>query len=266
MPITDNSGRRFAPAADVIKPWGDDPALFYGFLGRSGGVSRGAFATLNLSPLVGDHQADVQTNWGRLLSGLPPHIVVSRLNQVHQNLVITGNRDTARELVEADGQVTAEPGLLLGIFTADCVPILLHDPRSNVVGALHAGWRGVVSNIASAGIAAMLQSGAQARRVRAALGPAIGPCCFEVGDEVSDRFRREVVDSGSYIHPADKPAKSMIDLKGIIQAQLGRAGIEPGHIADVGLCTKCNSHRFFSRRALGGRASGLQLSYIGLRS
>lgn len=266
MPITDNSVKRFALTADVIKPWGEDPALFYGFLGRRGGVSGGAFATLNLAPQVGDRQADVQTNWGRLLSGLPPRIVVSKLNQVHQNLVIAANRDTARELVEADGQVTAEPDLLLGIFTADCVPMLLYDPGSNMVGALHAGWRGVVTDIVRAGIAAMTRGGAQPSRVRVALGPAIGPCCFEVGNEVTERFRGEVAGSGAYIHPAGKPAKSMIDLKGIIQAQLRRAGIEPGQIVDVDLCTKCNSDRFFSRRAVGGRASGLQLSYIGLRS
>lgn len=250
----------------MIRPWGEDPALFCGFLGRGGGVSRGAFATLNLAPLVGDDEANVETNWRRLLSALPPHIVVSKLNQVHGNLVITANRHTVRERLEADGQVTAEPNLMLGIFTADCVPILLHDPGSNVVGAFHAGWRGVATDIANAGVAAMLHAGAQVSRLRAAIGPAIGACCFEVGDEVSERFRREVPDSGPYIRPTGKAAKSIIDLKGIIKTQLGRAGIDSGQIMDTGLCTKCHADRFFSKRAVGGQATGLQLSFIGLRS
>jgi YfiH family protein len=266
MQIKAESGGSFDLAACVIKPWGEHRALFHGFLGRRGGVSRGAFATLNLSPLIGDDRADVEANWHRLLSALPPHIVVSQLNQVHRDLVITANRDTARERVEADGQVTAEPDLLLGIFTADCVPILMHDPGSNVVGAFHAGWRGVAANIANAGVAAMGRSGAPASRIRVAIGPAIGACCFEVGNEVSERFRHEVPDSGSYIRSAGKAAKSMIDLKGIIRAQLGRAGIDPGRVVDSGLCTRCNSGRFFSRRAVGGQVTGLQLSFIGVRS
>jgi YfiH family protein len=253
-------------AGAAIRPWSNDDTVFHGFLGRTGGVSRGAFSTLNLSHLVGDEKPSVDANWNRLLRTLPPHIVISELNQVHRNLVIIANRETARGRLEADGQVTMEPGLMLAIFTADCVPVLMHDPVLKAVGALHVGWRGAVANIADAGVTALTKLGARPSHISAALGPAIGGCCFEVGAEVAERFRTEVAGCAPHIRAGAKPGKSMIELKGIIRTQLERAGLESAKILDSAPCTRCHADRFFSRRAVGGQTTGLQLSFVGLRA
>jgi len=266
METADESEGRGVVVGDAIGPWSNDDTVFHGFLGRTGGVSRGAFSTFNLSHRVGDEKPNVEANWKRLLTTLPPHIVISELNQVHRNLVIIANRDTARGRPQADGHVTIEPGLMLAIFSADCVPVLMHDPVLKAVGALHVGWRGVVANIAHAGVAAMTKLGARAPHISAAaMGPAIGACCFEVGDEVGERFRSKVAGCAPHIRAGSKPGKSMIDLKGIIRAQLEGAGLEPAKISDSGPCTRCHADRFFSRRAVGGQLTGLQLSFIGLR-
>src|SRR5271170_685239 len=176
---------------EILRAW-PDSAIRHGFIGRSGGASTGAFASMNLSYWVGDDERAVNANWDRLRRELPPLELVARLNQVHGNVVPAATRDTAGLRPAGDGLVTAEPGVMLGIYTADCVPILMVDAKRKIAGALHAGWRGVIADIAAAGVHAMSQLGGRAADIHAAMGPSIGSCCFEVDAELGGRFGREI--------------------------------------------------------------------------
>jgi polyphenol oxidase len=146
-------------AVEILRAW-PDASICHGFIGRSGGVSTGAFTSMNLSYWVGDDDRAVDTNWERLRREVPDLKLVARLNQVHGNVVHAATRDTAALRPPGDGLVTAEPGVMLGIFSADCVPILMVDSKHKIAGALHAGWRGVIGDIADAGVRAMVQLGA----------------------------------------------------------------------------------------------------------
>jgi len=243
---------RNSGAVEIVRAW-PDASICHGFIGRSGGVSTGAFASMNLSYWVGDDERAVDTNWQRLRREVPDLNLVARLNQVHGNVVHAATRDTATLRPAGDGLVTAEPGVMLGVFSADCVPILM----------MHAGWRGVISDIANAGIHAMSQLGAHASDIRAALGPSIAQCCFEVDADLGDRFSREIDGARNHIR-AGHPGKAFIDLRAIVRDQLERARLVPANIASVGPCTRCASDRFFSRRAAGGKTTGLQMSFVGL--
>jgi YfiH family protein len=237
--------------------------LWHGFLGRHGGVSRGPYESLNFSYLAGDSVADVHENWRRLQACFPPATEFVLVHQVHGNRVHVVDAQSRGVTAIADGMVTAQRGVILGVLTADCVPVLLFDEQAQVVGALHAGWRGVLAGIAAEGVKAMTALGANPARIEAALGPAIGACCFEVGIDVADRFTTELVDAQRHVLPAGQ-TKAFIDLKGVLRDQLVRAALAPIAITDVPICTRCSNARFFSRRAAGGGATGLQLSFIGL--
>jgi polyphenol oxidase len=181
---------------------------------------------------------------------------------VHGNDVHAATRDTAGLRPAGDGLITAEPGVILGIFTADCVPILMVDTKRKVAGALHAGWRGVIADIAAAGVRAMVQLGARASDIRAAMGPSIGPCCFEVDADLGDRFSHEIVGASNHIK-VGRPGKAFIDLSAVVRDQLERSGLAAANITSVGPCTRCTADRFFSRRAAGGKMTGLQMSFVG---
>lgn len=252
---------RNSGAVEIIRAW-PDASICHGFIGRAGGVSTGAFASMNLSYWVGDDERAVDANWKRLRSEVPALELVARLNQVHGNDVHAATRDTAGLRPAGDGIVTAEPGVMLGIFTADCVPILLVDAKRKIAGALHAGWRGVIADIARAGVHAMVQLGARASDIRAAMGPSIGQCCFEVDAELGDRFSNEIEGARNHTR-AGRPGKAFIDLRAIVRDQLERAGLARANIASVGPCTRCASEQFFSRRAAGGKTTGLQMSFVG---
>ena len=248
-------------AVEILRAW-PEASICHGFIGRAGGVSTGAFASMNLSYWVGDDERAVDTNWERLRRRVPALKLVARLNQVHGNVVHAATRDTAALRPPGDGIVTAEPGVMLGIFSADCVPILMVDSKRKVAGALHAGWRGVIADIADAGVRAMDQLGARASDIRAAIGPSIGSCCFEVDAELGDRFVSKIAGARNHTR-AGRPGKAVIDLRAIVRDQLERAGLAPANIASIGPCTRYAPDRFFSRRAAGGKTTGLQMSFVG---
>jgi polyphenol oxidase len=248
-------------SVEILRAW-PDPSICHGFIGRSGGVSTGAFASMNLSYWVGDDDHAVDSNWDRLRREVPDLKLVARLNQVHGNVVHAATRDTAALRPPGDGLVTSEPGVMLGIFSADCVPILMVDSKRKIAGAFHAGWRGVISDIAGAGVHAMTELGARVADIRAAMGPSIGQCCFEVDAELGDRFGREIEGARNHTR-AGRPGKAFIDLRAVVRDQLERAGLSPANIASVGQCTRCASDHFFSRRAAGGQITGLQMSFVG---
>ena len=245
----------------VLIAW-NTPRLAHGFLGRLGGVSVGPYESLNLAYWVGDDSAHVDANWRRLreVIGNDP---IARCRQVHGKSVRIVTRENIAAKPEGDGMVTAEPGILLAVASADCVPILMVDERCEIVAAIHAGWRGVIAGIAEEGVRAMENLGARPGEIRAALGPSIGQCCFEVDQELADRFAREVAGSERHSRPG-RIGKSHLDLRAIVTDQLVRSGLPRESITNVGPCTKCAEDRFFSRRAEA--SSGLQVSFIGIRA
>jgi len=250
-----------AESPPILRVW-PEPTIVHGFLGRRGGHSVGVYESMNLSQFVGDNPADVDANWTRLRAMQPAGIIFARLNQVHGNAVRVVTRANAAERPPADGMATREAGVGLGIFTADCVPILMTSPQSKVVCALHAGWRGVIAGIAGEGVRAMERLGAPVRDIRAALGPSIGPCCFEVDAPLADRFLAEI--PAAVNHARDgRPGKAYLDLRGIVRAQLVESGLPADAIESAGPCTRCASDRYFSRRAAGGSTTGLQMSFAG---
>ena len=188
------------------------------------------------------------------------------LNQVHGVKVLRVHNHEPivdGERPAADGMVTKEPGIALCIFSADCVPVLLWDDAAHVAAALHAGWRGTLAGIANEGIRAMIDAGARPQRIRAALGPSIGPCCFEVDADLANQFASHIPFAPELTREG-QPGKSYLDLRGIIGRQLEKLGLNPRLIEGVGPCTRCKSADYFSRRAAGGAITGLQMSFIAL--
>jgi polyphenol oxidase len=237
------------------------PHLVHGFMTREGGVSRGLYHSYNLADSVGDDPEAISANWARW-HAVYPNVRLARLQQVHGTRVhlIGLDHDGGRKI--GDGMVTDVPGIVLAIFTADCVPILMMEAESGISGALHAGWRGTLAGIAGEGVSAMAALGVRSYRIRAALGPSIGSCCFEVDAQLAERFVSCLPAAAAYCS-SGRPGKNHLDLRGIIRWQLREAGIADDSIVDIGPCTRCNSGRFFSRRAAGGAATGLQMSFIG---
>jgi YfiH family protein len=199
------------------------------FTTRRGGVSEGAFASLNLGLWTDDAADRVRANRERVRE----QAGVERLaqgRQVHGARVVVD----AEGIEEADGQVTTAHGVAAMVLTADCLPVAL--TRPGAVAMVHAGWRGLAEGVLEAGVAA---TGA----VAAAIGPGIGPCCYEVGDEVRAVFGT---------------SERTLDLKAIARERLRAAGVETVH--DCGLCTACDAERFFSHRrdrGVTGRQAGL---------
>lgn len=207
------------------------------FTGRAGGVSEGPYASLNLGRWTDDDPAAVQENRRRAADGAP----VAFARQVHGTRVVALEDAPPEDAIaEADGVVTRAHGVAAMVLTADCVPVALAAP--NAVAMVHAGWKGLSGGVLEAGVAALGADGP----VHAAIGPAAGACCYEVGPEVAQRFPGWALDG------------RLLDLKGVAAARLKAAGVAQVH--DVGRCTMCEPGAFFSHRVSGpvtGRQGGL---------
>lgn len=237
----------------------------HAFTTRLGGVSSGNFASLNLGMNVGDEPSNVRQNYktlGNALGFEPDSLVFSR--QVHKTDVRIVSKQDRRPLFEpipyeADGLLTAETDVPLVIFTADCVPILLYDPVARAVGAVHAGWRGTVADIAGVAIRKMVQHfGCRPEDIRAAIGPCISQCCFETGDDVAADVRL-LLGSRATFFIVQHGEKSMVDLKGINAQLLKYAGVTNIEISHE--CTSCLNNKYWSHRVTNGRR-GSQASVI----
>jgi YfiH family protein len=183
-------------------------------------------------------------------------VPITTVQQIHSGLVVEATEPAMEPIAEADGIVTRRPGLLIGVRTADCVPILMVDEKTHAVGCIHAGWRGTACNIAIAGVNAMIsRCGSHPQDLHAAIGPAIGPCCYEVGPEVAQRFRAWNPD----LAEVDRPTH--VDLPSINEKQLRAAGLRD--IWQAKECTFCAPRRFFSFRRDKEKA-GRMLSFIGI--
>jgi hypothetical protein len=250
-------------AATVLRsPILDEVELPHGFGTRLGGVSGGSFASLNFGLKGGDDPENVRRNQERLARAVGFDARrLFRLRQVHGRRVVRIEADSRPEAVwreEADALVTAEPGAALGVGTADCVPVLLADAEARVVGAAHAGWRGIVGGVLPAVVEGLVALGASLSRLRAAVGPCIGPCCYEVGEEVAVRFEHL---PGAVRRATKKPH---LDLVRAARAKLAEAGLPPQAVdAPEGLCTRCQEDLFFSYRRDADR-TGHHLSVVAL--
>ena len=239
-----------------------DELFVHGFPERTGGVSRGLRDSLNLGFRWGDERAHVEEN-RRLVAraaGYDPASLVA-MRHVHGTNVFRAF-DPEPDSEEFDGLVCDRPGAVLGAFAADCTPILFADPVHRVVGAAHAGWRGTVAGVAANVVARMVELGADPREIRVALGPSIGPCCFEVGPEVVAEFTARLPGLPGMV--VDGPKKQHIDLRKVQRALLAEAGVRPEHVDDAPPCTKCNPDRFYSYRR-DGKEGGIHMGFIGLR-
>jgi len=209
---------------------------------------RAAFLTRAVSETVPRGPENAQNLLEHLLPGRPIHCMA----QVHGAAIRRAEDLAEGEIPECDGLVSADPGRILCVRTADCVPVLAYDAAAGVSGAFHAGWRGLAGGIVVEGLERLRSLGAT--NIRVAIGPAIGPCCFEVGPEVVEGLGAEFAcGNGASVH---------LDLWRAAQAQALAAGVASADIQVVRLCTCCQDKLFFSYRR-ERESAGRNLSIIG---
>ena len=231
------------------------PRLRHGFFTRAGGVSRGAFAALNCGFNSRDKPGAVRENRRRAAEKLGRRAEdLLTLAQVHsaEAVAVTEGFDL-QSRPEADGLATCEPGLLLGILTADCAPLLFADPVAGVIGAAHAGWRGALDGIAEATLSAMENLGAERKHIRAAIGPCIAQASYEVGPEFQARFLQADRANGYYFETgiADR---LQFDLKSYVADRLARCGLAGISVEPADTCAE--DLRFFSCRRAAKQGEG----------
>lgn len=233
---------------------GDTGVLRHAVSTRVGGISDGSYATLNMSYKVGDDPLAVSEN-RELLSktiGMDLDRVV-HVDQVHSDKVLELTAENTPfgggSLGEADGLITKEKGIPIMILVADCLPVLFFDPKNQAVGLAHAGWRGTVSHVAAKTLLAMGEAfGTKPEDVRAALGPCIGSCCYEVGGDVRDEFAA-VFPWGEEVLQSHSSDRWKLDLSGANARQLLEVGMKEENLIRSGLCTVQNIELFYSHRA-----------------
>jgi YfiH family protein len=293
-PVVASNGVHWLP----VPAWQKISWLWHGFSTRKGGLSH-AFAAedspgeLNLGFSVGGDREAVTRNRALLAEAISGDAATPLFTarQIHSNVLIiaSAGREKLDRQCSGDGLLTNRPGLLLGVMTADCIPVLVADRKRRAVAAFHAGWRGTVKRIVESGIGRMrLEFGSQPEDLIAAIGPGIGPCCYAVGEEVLSSFEsqfayawdlvREVYDSDPVRtrypmlfltqrapgHSSIGPSLHL-DLIEANRRQLLAAGLKASAIHVVGGCTACQPDLFFSHRASQGH-TGRMLAVIGIRA
>ncbi len=232
----------------------ENPALaaqdgvLHGFFTRQGGVSEGLYASLNAGPGSQDAAADVTENRRRICAalGLAPGRLVTA-DQVHSAEVAVVTKPwTPDAAPKVDGMVTTVRGLALGVLAADCAPVLLADGRAGVVGTAHAGWRGALSGVIEATVAAMEQAGADRSRIAVAIGPCIGGASYEVGPEFPAPFHAQDPANDLFFRAAARPDHYLFDLGGYVASRLRALGLNAA--PSSGLDTCAMEERFFSYR------------------
>ena len=271
--------------------------LWHGFSTRKGGLSHaysaeGAPGELNLGFTAVDDRETVVRNRRLLVEAVSgdPSTPLVTLRQIHSSvLVLWAPADAYRQSpCKGDGLMTAQTGILIGVQTADCIPVLVADRKRRVVAAFHAGWRGTVKRIVESGVGRMrLEFGSHPEDLIAAIGPGIGPCCYAVGEEVLSSFESQFTYADELFHEVydTDPVRTKypmlfltqrapghsnigpslhVDLIEANRRQLLAAGLKPRSIQVSGACTNCHPELFFSHRAAHGHA-GRMMSVIGIR-
>lgn len=245
--------------------------IFHFITTRNGGVSRGNYASFNISPYSGDNPEHILQNQKFFSEYLKAELVLPY--QTHQDKILRIDdswnvrtpEDKSGLLHGIDALITASAGICIGVSTADCVPVLLYDPVRKVVGAVHAGWRGTVCRIVSKTISEMIvHYGSDPSDIYAGIGPSISQEKFEVGEEVVEAFEQAGYDIPKLTLRNPHTGKAHIDLWAANTDDLLLAGVPASHIQVAGICSVRNADQFFSARTLGIK-SGRTVSGIMLR-
>jgi polyphenol oxidase len=246
-----------------VPQWQRDRDLLHGFMGRQGGKSVGRYAGLNVSYRVGDDPNLVSQNVCdmKLAVGMHDGRIVT-MKQVHGDRLIEVKDTNVKEAGEADGMVTREKNIFLGVLTADCVPMLFLARDQKIVAVVHGGWRGTLEGIAGKTVKFFLENyGVLPSELEVALGPSIDACCYQIGRDVAQPLIERWADlASSSIQNRDN--KIYLDLRNLNQAILNRAGIPQSQIFRVGPCTSCAAEEFFSYRR-EKKETGRQISFMG---
>jgi YfiH family protein len=237
---------------------------------REGGTSPFPSGALNLAGFDQDSRENILENRRRLLSALGGRWKLAACWQVHGSdiLVVKDPADTNPEQNRCDALTTRTAGVLLGVKTADCVPLLMGDPVTGACAAVHAGWRGTLAGVARRALARMSEEfGTRASDVRVAVGPAALACCYEVGPEVVGAFRENFRGAESLFTPT-REGHALVDLHRANLEQLADSGVLRERIHALPLCTMCRTDLFFSYRKekRGDAPTGRHLSVIGRRA
>lgn len=237
--------------------------VLHGFAGRRGGVSTGVHAGLNVGLGSEDEREAILRNRDLARGALLPGAALVTVRQVHSPDVVTVTGPIAEtDRPAADAMVTDRPGLILGILTADCVPVLLADAEAGVVGAAHAGWKGALAGVTGRTIAAMEELGARRDRIGAAVGPCIARASYEVTMDFARHFEEQDAENGRFF-TGGREGHCQFDIAAYVAARLAGAGI--GRIEMLDQDTYSQPDRFFSYRRschLGEASYGRQISMI----
>ena len=254
------------PLAPITHPLLERAGLRHGFFTREGGVSTGLYEGLNTGVGSNDDPAAVAENRRRIaehLGGTPDDLAACY--QIHSAVARVAEAGWKGERPEGDATLTATPGVICAVLTADCAPILLADPEAGVVGAAHAGWKGALDGIVQSTVTAMQTLGAEPHRMVAVVGPCIAQASYEVGADFQDRFDRQAPGSARFFAPGAAADKRLFDLPAFVLWRLEQAGV--GDAAWTGDDTRTDAARFYSNRRayLNGEADfGRLMSAISL--
>jgi YfiH family protein len=237
----------------VTSPLLDLPGVRHAFFTRNGGVSEGIYASLNVGLGSNDDADAVIENRRRCATHFGAATLVTAY-QVHSAAALVADGDWPAGPPQADGVVSATPGVVCGALAADCAPVLLADPQARVVAACHAGWKGALGGIVEATVARMEGLGAERRRLRAAIGPCIGPASYEVGVEFLERFIDFDRGYARFFAAGVSPEKRMFDLPAFVLGRLQAAGVAACEW--VGRDTCAEEALFFSNRRAFKRDEG----------
>ena len=231
----------------------------HAFTTRRGGVSPDPTASLNLSARVNDTKACVDANRARVLAAIDrPQATLIIPKQVHGDVVVEVTRAASR-VIAADGLWTRDRTTALAVLVADCVPILISSPNGAAVAVVHAGWRGTSTRIAARAVERLAAAGFAAASLVVALGPAIGPCCFVIGEDVFAELARVYPQAGDALQ-RDSSGRLAADLWALNRQALVAAGVQEANIDLLAECTHCQADRFFSHRrehGITGRQAGI---------
>ncbi|WP_296817621.1 peptidoglycan editing factor PgeF [Brevundimonas sp.] len=250
----------------ITHPLLQQAGVRHGFFTRQGGVSTGVYEGLNTGVGSKDDPAAVAENRRRVAAWMGGTLDdLAACYQVHSAIAHVAETGWRGRRPEGDASVTAAPGVICAVLTADCAPILLADPKAGVVGAAHAGWKGAIGGVIEAAVTAMQGLSAEPARMVAVVGPTIAQASYEVDEAFEARFLAEAPGSGRFFIPGAAPDKRLFDLPGFVLSRLEAAGI--GQSAWTGHDTRADEGRFYSNRRAFLRGEpdfGRQMSAIAL--